>query len=53
MKAHFSLAFDSPTFAKYGYTWNDARVAHTIDVVKTAQNIDAKLLPQDYIYVVK
>lgn len=51
--AHFKLAFDNPTFAKYGYKWNTDRVVHTIDIVKRAQNIDAKLAPQDYVYDVK
>jgi NitT/TauT family transport system substrate-binding protein len=53
VRAHYAFAFDSPTFAKYGYTWNPARVEHTIEIVKIAQNIDAKLDPKDFVYDVK
>jgi NitT/TauT family transport system substrate-binding protein len=49
----FKLAFDSPTFAKHGYGWSPERVAHTVEIVKKAQSIDAVLDPATFVYTAK
>ena len=46
----YKLAFDSPTFKKYGYKWHAPRVAHTVEIVKEAQAIEKDLTPASFVY---
>jgi NitT/TauT family transport system substrate-binding protein len=49
----YKLAFDSPTFLKHGYAWSPERVAHTVEIVKQAQSIEAAIDPASVVYTPK
>jgi len=45
----YKLAFDNETFARHGYSWDMARVAHTVEIVRQAQGIEAALDPASFV----